>query len=122
MELLERQLGGAQEFVEVNVTQTEVNLFVLRDGLDLAYVVRNGAVEEPSEAGVPYTGPTFTASQLDFAPTVIDVVVENMTESEVVAFSATARTGGIDYIATVRTTKREFRVLLSADGGVLDTE
>ncbi len=122
VELLERRLGGQQRYVEVNVTQTEVNLFVVRDALVLAYVVRDGVVDEPTDSREPYSGPSFAASQLDFVPSVIDVVVENMTESDVVAFSATARQGGIDYIATVRTSKREFRVLLSADGGVLDTE
>lgn len=121
IELLERRLGDAQRYVEVNVTQTEVNLFVVRDGQDFAYVVRDGAVEDPAE-GVPYSGPTFTAARLDFVPSVIDVVVQNMTESEVVAFSARAREGGIDYIATVRTPKREFRVLLAPNGGVLDME
>ncbi len=120
--LLESTLGGPQRYVEVNATQTEVNLFVLRDGQDLAYVVRDGVLDPPPTDGAPYDGPTFAGADLNFVPTVIDVVVRNMQESEVVAFSATAGASGIEYIATVRTPKREFRVLLGADGSVLDME
>lgn len=120
--LLESTLGAPQRYVEVNATQSEVNLFVLRNGQDLAYVVRNDVLDPPPTDGAPYNGPTFAGADLDFVPTVIDVVVRTMQESEVVAFSATAGLAGIEYIATVRTPKREFRVLLGADGSVLDME
>lgn len=68
---LEKQLGGPQEFFEVNATARLVNLFV---------ALNNGAVAQPwlylkgtlsSTEGVPAGGGTFPSSSVDFDPDVI---------------------------------------------------
>lgn len=119
---VEAQLGGKQRFSEVNATQTEVNVFVVAGaGVESAYLVRGGVVEPPSSTS-DYSGPTFGASDLTFRETVLDKVLSGITDSELVAFSATPRSDGeVDYIATFTAPSGEFRVLLAADGSVLST-
>jgi len=116
---VEAQAGGPQTYSEVNATESEVNVFVVKDGQDFAYVVTGGSIEPPP-ASEAYTGPTFTAEQVAFVPGVLDVIEENLPGSKVVAFSITPKAaGGVDYIATVRATGGELRVLLDANGAVL---
>ena len=121
MAAVESLLGGPQRYSEVNATPSEVNVFVVRDGVDLAYVVREDDVDVPV-GGTPYAGPTFIAEQVTFSPGVLDGVVAALPDSPVVAFSVTPReVDGVDYIATVRATGGELRVLLDAAGAVLST-
>ena len=122
VKFVEQQLGGPQRYSEVNATQTEVNVFVvLASGAESDYVVRNGAVEPPI-GDATYTGPTFAASDLTFAPTVLDRVARGISDAELVAFSITPRDGGgVDYIVTLTAPSGEFRVLVAADGAVLAT-
>lgn len=118
---VERELGGKQAYSEVNATQTEVNVFVVSAGKDNAYVVKDGVVSSPSELGA-YTGRTFAASDVAFAPNVLDKVLATIRDSEVVAFSVTPNEkSGVDYIATVTAPNGEFRVLLSPDGSIIAT-
>ena len=121
MAAVESSLGGPQRYSEVNATPSEVNVFVVRDGKDLAYVVRGDDVDAPV-GGTAYAGPTFTAEQVVFSPGVLDGVEAALPNSPVVAFSVTPRqVDGVDYIATVRATGGELRVLLDASGTVLST-
>jgi hypothetical protein len=116
---VEARLGGPQRYSEVNVTPSEVNVFVVRDGVDEAYVVRDGSVESPT-SGVPYAGPTFAAGDLAFTAAVLDRLSEELPDSPVLVFSATpAAGGGVDYIATLGS---NLRVLLSPDGAILGVE
>jgi len=108
---------------EVNVTQTEVNVFVVRDGQLLAYVVCGTQVFPPEDEGEPYDGPTFADTAIDVTPQVLAKVEATIRDSHVVALSATPGPDGrIDYIATLTAPGGEFRVLLAADGSVLATE
>jgi len=121
VELVEQQLGGAQAFSEVNATQSEVNVFVVANGQDHAYVVRDGSVVYDEDLGA-YAGKSFAASDIAFGPGVLDKVVATVKDSELVAFSITpGASGGVDYIATITAPNGEFRVLLGADGSVLAT-
>ena len=124
---VEAQLGGKQRFSEVNATQTEVNVFVVKaDGSESAYLVRGGKVEPP-DSSETYAGATFTASEIEFTPTVLDRVTRDIGDAELVAFSITPHGatsqegGGVDYIATLTAPGGEFRVLVAADGEVLST-
>lgn len=120
---LVRGSAPSLELAEVNVTQTEVNVFAVRDGLLLAYVVCGTQVFPPDDEGEPYDGPTFTDSDIDVTPQVLSKVEATIRDSHVVALSATpGPDGGIDYIATLTAPVGEFRVLLAADGSVLATE
>lgn len=117
-----RGAAGPAEYSEVNATPSEVNVFVVRDGKEFAYVVCADSVSEPTDGGQDYSGPTFTDADIGFAPTVLDKVLETIKDSHVVAFSITPRDGGgVDYIVTITAPSGEFRVLLDADGGVLAT-
>ncbi len=121
---MERLRGGAgaAQYSEVNATPSEINVFVVRDGKEFAYVVCTDSVSEPTDGGQDYRGPTFTDSDIEFAPTVLDKVLGSIKDSHVVAFSITPRDGGgVEYIATLTAPSGEFRVLLDADGGVLAT-
>ncbi|CAB4824461.1 unannotated protein [freshwater metagenome] len=114
--------AGAAQYSEVNATPSEINVFVVRDGKEFAYVVCTDSVSEPTDGGQDYRGPTFTDSDIEFAPTVLDKVLGSIKDSHVVAFSITPRDGGgVEYIATLTAPSGEFRVLLDADGGVLAT-
>ena len=118
---VEASLGGVQTYSEVNATDTEVNVFVVKGGEDLAYVVTRGKVDAPS-AGEPYSGPTFVAGQVSFEPGVLDFVVKELPDSDVAAFSVKPNaSGGVDYIATVRARGTELRVLLDPSGKVIST-
>lgn len=120
---VEKRLGGPQRYSEVNVTQTEVNVFVVAGGTETVYVVHVDAVEPTAAPGGAYTGPTFAATEIEFLPTVLNRVVAGLADSEVVAFSVTPKpTTGVDYIATVKAVSGEFRVLLAADGAILQTD
>lgn len=65
---LETELGGPQEYFEVNATARVVNLFVALNDATLAqawaYVDGELSSQEPQAA----SGGTFTATQLDFDP------------------------------------------------------
>jgi hypothetical protein len=107
----------------VNVTQTEANVFVVSGGRETVYVVRGSVVDPTSTPGDAYAGPTFGVADIAFVPTVLNRVAAGLADSEVVAFSVTPKpTTGVDYIATVKAVSGEFRVLLAADGRIIQTD
>ena len=120
---LVRGSDASIELAEVNVTQTEVNVFVVRNGQLSVYVVCGDKVLAPGDGSEPYDGPTFTDSSIDITPQVLSKVEATIRDSHVVALSALpGPEGRIDYIATLTAPDGEFRVLLAADGSVLATE
>jgi len=68
---LEAELGGPQQYFEINATSQLVNLFVsLNDGAVVqAWVYLGG--ELSSSEGQPASGGTFTAADLDFDPALV---------------------------------------------------
>jgi hypothetical protein len=87
IEALEAELGGPQEYFEVNATARVVNLFVaLNDGkLVQPWLYVDGALT--SEDGQAASGGTFTGEQLDFVPTeVLTKVREEVPEAILESF------------------------------------
>jgi len=123
MTAVESSLGGPQHFSEVNATPSEANVFVVRDGGEGAYVVRDGKVEVPTST-TPYDGPTFAAADVAFGPDVLAPLAKELPDSDVVAFSVTPGTEGrvVDYIATVRAKGGQLRALLGPNGEILDLD
>lgn len=68
---LEAQLGGAQQYFEINATAKLVNLFVsLNDGaIAQPWVFLDGVLT--SQEGKAASGGTFAAADLDFDPTLV---------------------------------------------------
>ena len=116
-------LGGPQQYSEVNATESEANVFVVRDGSEGAYVVRPPEIEPPGPMS-PYGGPTFAATDVAFGDGLLTTLAEELPDAEVVALSVTPGSGGrkVDYIATVRGTGGEVRVLLGPNGEILDLD
>jgi hypothetical protein len=93
---LEQQLGGPQEYFEINATPRLVNLFV---------ALNNGAVAQPwvyfdgvltSQEGQAAQGNTFAAAALTFDPdTVLDGVVGELPTSVFDAFIVEGGQGGV---------------------------
>lgn len=120
---LVRGSSGPIRLAEVNVTQTEVNVFVVRDGRVYAYVVCGDRVIEPGDDGDEYAGETFADNEIDITPQVLTKVEATIRDSHVVALSLVPGPDDrIDYIATLTAPGGEFRVLLAPDGSVLATE
>jgi hypothetical protein len=110
---VEAELGGPQQFFEVNATPQVVNLFVATEGATqvVPYVYVGGELAPAAEpAGAE--GPTFGADALTFdAATVLDAVAAEVPDSDVVLFSvAGGPDGAVQYTANVS----------SGDGGSLD--
>jgi hypothetical protein len=123
---LEAQLGGPQQYFEINATPTLVNLFVATESATqaVAYVYLAGAVSEPADPQ-PASGPTFTADELAFDPTVVlSRAVTALPDSDFRLFATTGLAdGGVQYLLTVRTRDgSDFSVYLAADGTILGTD
>lgn len=109
---VEAELGGPQQFFEVNATPQVVNLFVATDGgtgvIPFVYVG-----DELAPAGAPSTaeGATFGAEALAFEPdTILDRLTDALPDSDVVLFTVVGGPGGaVQYTAGVQ----------SAAGGAL---
>jgi len=122
VEAVEAELGGPQQYFEINATPQFVNLFVAVDGATQvrAYVFVDGELgpPKPPEAA---EGATFEASQLRFDPDdVLDGVAEELPESDVVVFSVVGGPGGmVRYGAVVESTEGgQLDITLSPDGAV----
>lgn len=110
---LEVELGGPQQFFEVNATPQVVNLFVATGGgggvTPFVYVG-----DEVAPAGDPSAaeGNTFGAAAVGFDPdAVLDELTEDLPASDVVLFTVLGGPGGtVRYSADVQ----------SAEGGVLE--
>ena len=110
---VEAELGGPQQFFEVNATPQAVNLFVATDGAtEVTPYVYVGGELAPAAEPAGAEGPTFGADALTFDPaTVLDAIGAELPGSEVTIFSVAGGPGGaVQYTATVQ----------SGEGGALD--
>jgi hypothetical protein len=110
---VEAELGGPQEFFEINATPQVVNLFVATDGATTVtpFVYVGGEVGSPAEPATA-EGETFTAEDATFDPvTILDGVAGELPDSDIVLFSIIGGPGAaVQYAAGVQ----------SAAGGTLD--
>ncbi|MFZ4720236.1 MAG: hypothetical protein ACOYMR_12475 [Ilumatobacteraceae bacterium] len=74
---LEAELGGSQQYFEINATARVVNLFVaLNEGkLAQPWIWLDGQLS--SKEGQPASGGTFTAADMDFDPDAIFTIVRD---------------------------------------------
>lgn len=110
---VEADLGGPQQYFEINATPQLVNIFVATDGATqvVPYVYLDGELGSPAEATTA-EGATFAADALSFdEDTILDGVSAELPGSDVVLFTIVGGPGGaVRYSAA----------LPSAEGGTLD--
>ena len=110
---VEAELGGPQQYFEINATPQVVNLFVADAAKTSVtpYVYVGGAVAEsgPSSSA---EGNTFAAAAATFDPaTILDGVTNELPDPDIVVFTIVGGPGGaVQYTASVQ----------SSEGGVLD--
>jgi hypothetical protein len=111
---VEAELGGPQDYFEVNATPQLVNLFVATDGgsTATAYVYLDGELQPPAPPQDVASGETFRADELDFDPEgILDGVADELDEPAVTQFVVIGGAGDVvQYSAFV----------VSSAGGVLD--
>ena len=119
---VESELGGPQQFFEINATPQVVNLFVATDGGTMVtpYVYVGGEVASPAE---PTTaeGATFVADAVTFdAATILDGVTDELPDSDVARLSIVGGPGGaVRYGATVQSDAGgTLEIVLGPDGTV----
>jgi hypothetical protein len=125
IDALETELGGPQEFFEVNATARVVNLFVaLNDGaLVQPWVYLDG--ELTSEDGQEASGGTFSASDLDFAPSeVLSKVRDEVPDSILESFYVHGDgAGNVQYgVLTSAQCGGGLDVVVGPDGAVLSVD
>jgi hypothetical protein len=119
---VEAELGGPQQFFEVNATPQVVNLFVATaDGTGVTPFVYVG--DELAPAGDPSSalGNTFGADAVTFDPdAVLDQLTADLPESDVVLFTVVGGPGGaVQYSAGVQSQEGgALDVVLGGDGAV----
>jgi len=124
---LEAQLGGPQQYFEVNATVTLVNLFVATDNATkaVAYIYEADGTLGPAADAVPASGPTFAASQMAFDETrVMALTVAQLPTSTILRFAVTGvESGGVAYAITAgSSTGTEFQISVGPTGDVLGTD
>jgi len=122
---VEAELGGPQQFFEVNATPTLVNLFVATEGATtaVAYIYQAGVLQAPAEPQTA-SGPTFAAADLTFDETrVLANVVSSLPDSTLRGFSAVGvEGGGVSYIVTVDSSRGgSLEVTVGPTGAILGT-
>ncbi len=110
---LEEELGGPQQYFEINATPQFVNLFVASDDRTevQTYLYVDGELEPPTPPA-PASGPTFAWSAVELDPdTVLAQVSEDLADSDIVVFAIRAGAEGEpEFTARVQ----------SEQGGMLD--
>jgi hypothetical protein len=119
---VEAERGGAQDYFEINVTGSTVNLFVATDGATTAtaYSYLGGELLPP-DAAQPASGATFRADALTFdADTVLDGVLEELDDPVIARFVIVGGPGGaVQYAATVTSAQGgQLDVLVAPDGTI----
>ena len=104
---VEAQLGGTQQYFEINATDLLVNLFVAVDDATMVkpFVFLQGELN--STDSEPANGPTFTASSVDIDPqTITSCIAEQLPDSTLVRFQMfVGATGSITYSVTVESSR-----------------
>ena len=119
---VESERGAAQDYFEINVTGSTVNVFVATDGATIAtaYTYLGGELLPP-DPPQPASGATFRADALTFdADTVLDDIMEELDDPVIARFVIFGGPGGaVQYAATVSSTKGgQLDVLLAPDGTI----
>jgi hypothetical protein len=125
MAAVEAELGGPQDYYEVNATPQLVNLFVATGGgsTAAAYVYLDGELQAPAPPQDVTSGETFRADELDFDPEVIfDGVADELDEPAVTQFVVVGGPGRVvQYSAFVASSEGGvLDVLLGPDGAIVD--
>jgi hypothetical protein len=123
MAAVDAELGGPQQYFEVNATPSIVNLFVATDGGTTVtpYVYLDGVLEPPAPGGSA-SGETFGAAEVTFDPdTVLDQISTDLPESTVTQFVVLGGAAdAVQYEADVLSAQGGvLRVVLGPDGAVL---
>ena len=121
---VEAELGGPQDYFEINATTQLVNLFVATDDRSTAtaYVYLGGELQPPAPPQDVASGGTFIAEALDLDPDVILTgIAEELDDPDVTQFVIVGGPGGaVQYSAFVVSSEGGILdVLLGADGAVL---
>jgi hypothetical protein len=124
---VEAELGGPQDYFEVNATPQLVNLFVATDAgsTATAYVYLDGELQPPAPPGQVAGGATFRAEALDFDPDLVfSGIAEELGDPTVTQFVVVGGPGGaVQYSAFVTSSEGGvLDVLLGPDGAVLGVD
>ncbi len=124
IEAVEAELGAGQEFFEITANELVTNLFVAVDDATAAipYVYLDGELQPPAPTLTGASGFTFSADAVDFDEgTVLDPVIEELTDSTIEAFSIEGGDGGVVryVVSTLSPAGGRLDVTVAADGTVL---
>ncbi len=124
---VEADLGGSQEYFEVNADGRLVNVFVATDdgATATAYVYLDGELGPPAPPREVAGGLTFDAQALDFDPgRVLTQVAEELPDSTIERFVVLgAATGVVRYEVLVQSRQGgRLAVIVGLDGSVLAVE
>jgi hypothetical protein len=124
IEAVEAELGAGQQFFEVTANELVTNLFVAVDDATAAvpYVYLDGELQPPAPKLTGASGFTFSADAVDFdEETVLEPVLEELTDSTIEAFSIEGGDGGaVRYVVSTRSPEGgRLDVTVAPDGAVL---
>jgi hypothetical protein len=124
---VEAELGGPQEYFEINATPQLVNLFVASDDKSTTtpYVYLDGELQPPAPRRDVAGGETFDAAALEFDPdTIFTPIAEELDQPDVTQFVIVGGPGDVvQYSAYVASSAGGILyVLLGPDGTVLGVE
>ncbi len=120
---IEAELGGPQQYFEINATPQLVNLFVAIDGATrVAPYVYVGGELAPAADPAGAEGPTFGSESLSFDPdAVLDAVGAELPDADVELFSIAGNP--VQYRASVQSDDGgALEVVVAADGRVLSVD
>ncbi|MET0326132.1 MAG: hypothetical protein ABW219_12965 [Ilumatobacteraceae bacterium] len=126
MTAVDAEMGGAQQYFEVNATPLGVNLFVAIEGAtqSVAYIFVGGELGSPG-AAEPSTGGTFTAADVAFDPaTILDGVTEDLPDSNIARFAIAGNSNGdVQFTVDVQSEAGgTLQVTLAEDGSVVSVD
>ncbi|TVR25008.1 MAG: hypothetical protein EA389_10095 [Ilumatobacter sp.] len=127
VEALEAELGGPQEYFEINVDERLVNLFVAVDGGTSAvpYLYLDGEIQPPAPAQPVVEGTAFDATAIEFDPdTVLDMVAADLPTATMRRFVVlVGPEGAVRYEVFVQSAQGgQLAVAVTPDGAVLGVE
>jgi hypothetical protein len=123
---VDAELGGPQDYFEVNATPEFVNVIVATDGASMAttFLYLDGDLQPPAPPEAA-GGETFRANDLDFDPDVVLTgIADELDEPAITQFVVVGGPGGaVQYSAFVTSAEGGvLDVLLGPDGAVLGVE
>lgn len=123
---VESELGGPQDYFEINATPQFVNVIVATDGgsMATAFLYLDGDLQPPAPPEAA-GGETFRAGDLDFDPdAILAGIADELDEPTIAQFVVVGGPGGaVQYSAFVTSAEGGvLDVLLGSDGAVLGVE